>query len=348
MKIAIDVSPLHSGHKVRGVGFYLKHLQSALVEYFPDNDYTFFTNSEEIPHGVDIIHYPYFDPFFLTLPWKKKVRTVVTVHDLTPLVFPDAFPAGVKGNLRWQMQKFALSRTDGIVADSEASKKDIHRFTGISNKKIHVAYLAAGEEFKRVSDADVYSISKKYNLPKKFLLYVGDVTWNKNLPRLFEAVNSLGIPLVMIGKALTEQDFDTSNPWNHDRITLSKLVTDNSLIMRLGFIPSEDLVAIYNAATVFVFPSLYEGFGLPVLEAMRCGTPVVTTKAGSLAEVAGDAALFVDPGSSDAIARGIEQVFTDRSLQDELSKKGYKQEEKFSWKKTASETLRVYAKAIGS
>src|SRR5260221_14616440 len=102
MKIAIDVSPLESGHKIRGVGFYLSYLKKALTDYFPENDYIFFKKNEPIDSSVDVVHYPYFDPFFLTLPFIKKHKTVVTVHDLTPLVFPKHFPAGLKGQLRWQ------------------------------------------------------------------------------------------------------------------------------------------------------------------------------------------------------------------------------------------------------
>src|SRR5690606_743268 len=152
------------------------------------------------PEDVDIIHYPYFDPFFLTLPLKKRVKTIVTVHDLTPLVFPDAFPAGIKGKLSWQVQKYSLKSASAIIADSEASKKDIIRLTGIDSNKIHVVYLAAGEEFERLqlSDTRNKELRKKYKLPENFLLYVGDVTWNKNLPRLLDAIEEANVPLVMI------------------------------------------------------------------------------------------------------------------------------------------------------
>src|SRR5690348_7583614 len=103
MKIAIDVSPLSTGHKIRGVGFYLDHLKKALVEHFPQNEYFFFTRPNEIPQKIDVVHYPYFDPFFLTLPLVRKYKTVVTVHDLTPLIFPKEFPVGLKGLLRWRV-----------------------------------------------------------------------------------------------------------------------------------------------------------------------------------------------------------------------------------------------------
>src|SRR5579863_3748182 len=145
MRIAIDVSPLQSGHKVRGVGFYLTYLKKALLEYYPEHEYIFFHQGEKIDKSIDLIHFPYFDPFFMTLPFIKTHKTVVTVHDLTPLVFPEYFPAGIKGNLIWQTQRFNLKNVDGILTDSRSSKKDIERIINIPSEKITVAYLAAGE-----------------------------------------------------------------------------------------------------------------------------------------------------------------------------------------------------------
>ncbi|MBI3887732.1 glycosyltransferase [Candidatus Microgenomates bacterium] len=150
MKVAIDISPLTTGHKVRGVGFYLQHLKDALITYFPQDAYIFFTRLEEIPQDVDLVHYPYFDPFFVTLPLWEKHKRVVTVHDLTPIVFPDHFPAGIKGNLSWQIQKFNLRKSDVIITDSDSSTKDVAKFTGIATSKITTVHLAAGEEFHKM------------------------------------------------------------------------------------------------------------------------------------------------------------------------------------------------------
>src|SRR5438046_3377790 len=151
MKIGIDISPLSSGHKVRGTGFYLQHLKDALEKYFPENKYAFFTSGEKIPEKIDLVHYPYFEPFLITLPFKKPHKLVVTILDLTPLVFPEHFPSGVKGRLKWQVQRMLVKQADAIITISLASKKDIIRFTGIPARKIHVTYLAAGEEFKKIS-----------------------------------------------------------------------------------------------------------------------------------------------------------------------------------------------------
>ncbi len=347
MKIAIDISPLQTGHKVRGAGFYLENLKRALVKYYPQNEYKFFTRGENLPEDVDLVHFPYFEPFFLALPIYKKYLTVVTVHDLTPIVFKKHFPRGIKGEIKWQMQRYALKKANAIITDSQSSKKDIVKRVGVSADKVSVIYLSAGEEFIKLKTENIkLKIKEKYNLPDRFVLYVGDVTWNKNLPRLVEAVKSINVPLVMVGKALVSEDFDKNNPWNEDLVKVQSMI--NNQIIRLGFVPTEDLVAIYNLATVFVMPSLYEGFGLPILEAMSCGCPVVTTKQGSLEEVAGDAALYVDAYSKENMAEGIKKVFKDEDLQKELSKKGLKRAEEFSWKKTAEETLEVYRKVIES
>ena len=347
MKIAIDISPLQTGHKVRGVGFYLSHLKNALVTYFPEHEYIFFEKKEQINPKIDLIHYPYFEPFFITLPFFEHYKRVITVHDLTPIVFPDHFPAGIKGNFSWQIQKMNLKKSDAIITDSDSSSRDVAKYARIAKKKIHSVYLAAGEEFQQMVNGKWrMEILKKYHLPEKFVLYVGDVTWNKNLPRLVEAMKELKLPLVMVGKSLVQKDFDRTNPWNSDLITVQKETEGDGNFIKLGFVPTDDLVALYNAATVFVFPSVYEGFGLPVLEAMQSGCPVVTTKGGSLAEVAGDAAYLVDGYDTKSIEKGIGEVFEAQKLQDSLREKGFAQAKKFSWKQTAQQTIEVYKKSL--
>ncbi|SRR6266568_391298 len=350
MKIAIDVSPLQSGHKVRGVGFYLTYLKKALLEYYPENDYYFFHQGESISSAVDLVHYPYFDPFFRTLPFLKKHKTIVTVHDLTPLVFPQHFPAGLKGNLRWQAQRFNLQKVDGILTDSNASKQDIEKIVGVRSGKVKVAYLAAGEEFKRVKieESEVKNFKKKYQLPGEFILYVGDVTWNKNLPRLLHAVKEISIPLVMVGKSLLSTDFDKKNKWNADLIQVHEMVEQNQNVLRLGFVSTEDLVLLYNLATVFVFPSIYEGFGLPIVEAMQSGCPVIISREACMPEVGGDAASYFDGYNTESLVKSITSVFNSKKLQLELSEKGLKQAKKFSWKNTAEKTIETYAKALAT
>jgi glycosyltransferase involved in cell wall biosynthesis len=350
MQIGIDISPLKTGnflqHRVRGTGFYLENLKKALLQYFPSNQYTFFTRTENLPNNLDLIHIPYFEPFFLTLPKENRIKKIVTVHDLTPLVFPSEFPSGIKGKIKWQIQKSRLRKISYIITDSESSKKDIVKFTGISSSKISVVYLAAGEHFKVIKSGDqrLKNVKDKYNLPDKFGLYVGDTTWNKNLPRIIQSFIKTCVPLYIIGKAVAEENFDKTNPWNKDLTKVQELIKTSNLINTLGFIPDEDLVCIYNLATFFAMPSLYEGFGLPILEAMVCGCPVITSKSGSIEEIAGSAAFFVDPYKESEIANGIKEVFENEKLRKELSEKGLAQTKKFSWKETAENTVKVYEK----
>lgn len=353
MTIGIDISPLKSGHylqhRVRGTGFYLENLRRSLQKHYPDNKYIFFNRKEKLSQKVDLVHYPYFEPFFLTLPFLPGNKRVVTVHDLTPLVFPQHFKTGLKGKLKWEIQKFLLKNADAIITDSLSSKKDIMKFTGIEDVRINVIYLAAGEQFRKIkiSQAEVNSFKKKRGLPEKFVLHVGDVTWNKNLPRLIESVEKINIPLVMVGKALVDKDIDLNNPWNKDLVHVRRKIEGNRKLICLGFISNEDLVFLYNIASIFIMPSLYEGFGLPILEAMSCGCPVVTSREGSIPEVVGEAAIRVNAYDANSIAMGMNRVINSSDLRANLSEKGIMQSKKFTWKKTAEETMRVYKKIAG-
>ncbi len=348
MNIAIDVTPLNDtrllSHRVRGTGFYLQNLKRSLLEFYPEHKYQFFNRGNSLNSTTEIIHYPYFEPFFLTLPFSKKYKTIVTVHDLTPLIFPEHFPSGLKGNIKWQLQKMNLKKSNRILTDSESSKKDIYKYTKFDSDKIDVAYLAAGEEFR--PRANSQKLIAKYKLPKKFILYVGDATWNKNLPRLLKAVEGTKIPLIMVGKTLTEENYDKSNPWNQDLVETQRLISENDNVKALGFVSGEDLVSLYNLASAFVMPSIYEGFGLPILEAMQSGCPVIAAKEGSIPEVAGGAAFYVDAKNTENMANGISQVFENLKLQKDLSEKGIMQAKKFSWKKTAEKTIEAYEKTL--
>lgn len=339
MKIAVDITPLSSGHKVRGVGVYTDNLVKALRQYDKHNSYIFFTRTELIPKDADLVHYPYFDPFFLTLPLKKQTKTVITIHDLIPLVFPKWFPSGIRGRIKWEIQKLSLRGVRAIITDSKCSKKDIIRFTGFPKDKIHVIYPAPGPEFRRLNNTLLLRcIRVKYNLPEKFILYVGDVNYSKNIFGLIKAfrfytseVNA--IKLVLVGKAFKDELLIETQ----QIIQLIKSLGLNDRVIRLGWISQEDLPAIYNLAAVYCQPSFYEGFGLPVLEAMACGTPVVAANASSLPEICGEAAIMVNPYDSENMAEGIT-----RGLDKELQKKGFVNVEKFSFRKMAAETIRIY------
>ncbi len=347
MKIAVDISPISakslSAHKVRGVGSYINLLANNLEKYDKKNSYSFIEDGN-FPEDADIIHYPYFDPFFITLPFLQKKKCIVTVHDLTPLVFKDHFPAGIKGNLKWFLQKQLLKKASLILADSNASKKDIQEMISIPESKVKTVYLAAGDNFKKISKGSWQDeVLKKYSLPKEFALYVGDGTWNKNLPNLIEAFKQTNHSLVLIGKIWGDSASDLSdNLWNEDLKRAMAMIEGDKRFIKLGFISDEDIVKIYNLSTCLVLPSIYEGFGLPVLEAMSCGVPVVTTKEGSLYEVGGDAACYVDPYDVNDIIKKIEELFKNKNLREDLSKKGIMQAKKFTIKKTIEETVNAY------
>jgi glycosyltransferase involved in cell wall biosynthesis len=345
MKIAIDVSPLKSAHRFRGIGFYTKHLIQALKAIKKPDFEVRLIEKGRLPQAVDLVHYPYFDLFFPTLPLKIMIKTVVTIHDVIPLLFPDHYPPGIRGKLNFSRQKAALKGVSAVITDSQASKKDVAKHLKYPNKKIFVVHLAPQSVVRPIKSKKILdSIMVKYQLPKKFVLYVGDVNYHKNVLGLIKACKRIQIPLVIVGKQAVAKDFNKNHVENQPLVRLIGQYGNDPDIIRLGFVPDKDFAAIYNLASVYCQPSFYEGFGLPVLEAMVAGTPVVAAKAGSLPEVCGEAALMVSPEKPDHLAMGIQKVLSDKNLCDRLIKSGFQQVKKFSWEKTAAETINIYRK----
>ena len=348
MNIAIDITPLQTGHKNRGVGTYTKLLIEALQKYEKNHSYHFFTRGQKVPKDIELIHYPYFDPFFVTLPLAFSKPTVVTVHDLIPLVFPEHFPAGIRGALKWHYQRIRLTAATRIISDSKASKGDIERIAGVSASRIDVIPLAAASMFRQISDKAILNkVRNRYHLAEHYLLYVGDINWNKNIIGMLEAYKSVkrqasSVKLVLVGKAFL--DVNIPEPQS-----IRSFVEHNHLqdsVVYVGSVPSVDLVAIYNLASVYIQPSHYEGFGLPVLEAMACGTPVVSSRAASLAEIAGPA-IAVDPSDPQDIARGILEALTMTPVKRKaLIKAQTKWVQQFSWERVVHQTIESYEKAI--
>jgi glycosyltransferase involved in cell wall biosynthesis len=350
MHIAVDIAPISkkstSAHKVRGVGMYINFLVENLEKYDKENEYVFFEDGK-IPTDCDLVHYPYFDPFFRTLPFNIKKKFVVTVHDLTPLVFPKHFPTGIKGKINWQIQKKLLKKATAVAADSNCSAKDVKEIVGIGD--VRTVYLAADEGFKKLSTINHKPLtSKKFSLPENFLLYVGDATWNKNLPRLIEAVRQTKYKLVMVGKVWeTSANKVSPSPWNDDlRKVLSRIEGDEQFI-KLGFVDDAEIVKVYNLATALIMPSIYEGFGLPVLEALNCGTPVISSRGGSLPEIGGNAVWYTDDLDVENIRGSIEKVMGDLPLRSELSQKGLEQAKNFNAEKSVADIVKVYKTADG-
>lgn len=347
LRAAIDVGPLTSGDSVRGIGVYTRELLSALeslqkekkgdfevypVDYF--NHHPPSTNHHS-PFTIhpDVIHFTRFNPFKISVPFKKpkNVKFVLTIYDLIPLIYSNHYPSGVKGWLKWQVNKILIRKNiDAIITISETSKKDICRFIGISPKKVHVTYLAPREIFKPVTDhQSLITVQKKFGLPNSFALYVGDINYNKNIPVLIESCRMAGISLVIVGKQAVE--IDKMN-LNHPELKHLKNI-DWKEVIRPGFVSDEELVKVYNLASVYVQASLYEGFGLPAVEAIACKTPMVSTKTQCLVEILGDDFGYVDQKNPKSIAEGIMKPNIGKELP-----------RQYSWQKTADETFKIYSK----
>lgn len=349
MNIGIDISKIgkdnFSKHSVRGSGSYIE----GLLEYVPkidkSNKYIILDGANNLDN-IDIVHYPYFEPFFLSLPLRLNKPSVVTVHDLIPLVFSDKFPAGIKGVLKWKIQKTALSNKTLIITDSQASKKDIMKITGINPEKIEVVYLAASKSYSKIPDSVCLEkkkeIIKKYSLPEDFLLYVGDATWNKNLSGIAKSIIKTNTKIVMVGKVLVNDKFDKKNPWNKELLDFKKIIENDKRFFLTGFVEQTDLNVLYNSAKALIMPSFYEGFGLPILEAMQAGCPVITSNKGSIKEVGEDSVYYVDPNSVESISEGINKLMIDKKLRTDLIIKGTMQSKKFSWEKFAKRMEFLY------
>lgn len=351
MKVVIDISPLKTKHKTRGIGMYTRRLVKALHEVDRKNQYILTTKSEQVKNA-DLLHYPYFDLFFHTLPIRKKTKTVVTIHDVIPLIFPKEFPAGIRGSLNLFLQKLALRNVDAVITDSENSKQDIVRFLKTDPVKVEVVYLAAAKEFKPQSSFTIECARKKYKLPTSFILYVGDVNPNKNLEGLLDAYKLIikDFPdtyLVLVGRVFRNKRLPQVKAI---RARIKKHSLEDKVLVKsnVALDPADDLAAVYSAATVYVQPSYYEGFGLPILEAFACGTPVVAASVASIPEIVNSAAILVDPGEAESIAEGIREAFNLSQEQRQLLiKKGKAQANKFSWRETARKTIEVYNRLTG-
>jgi glycosyltransferase involved in cell wall biosynthesis len=350
LKVALDVSSTKSGHKFRGIGFYTTRLAEHLEKLAKDEaefDLELFTQDQELP-PADLYHYPAFSPFFFSIPFMMLAHSVVTIHDLIPLQFPKHFPPGLKGKLRWKAQKFLLKFVRHVITDSRASRDVIVKEVGLAPTAITPIYLAADEIFTtNPSEQNKSEIRDKYNLPDNFVLYVGDINWHKNVMNLARICVKLKIPLVVVGKQAVNPEVDIMHPWNLDLAQFQAFAKEyNSLIIRLGFVPSEDLVAIYNLATLMAMPSYAEGFGLPILEAMQCGLPVITSKTSSMQEIANQAAILVDPHKNSSLEGALKLLWSDKNMRDALSKAGIERAKTFTWEKTARQTLEVYKTSL--
>jgi len=288
-------------------------------------------------YKLELVHEP--SPI---LPIISGTHFIATVHDIIPLLFPKIVSTRLK--IYFQLFfKYQVKRASHLIAVSNYTKNDIIKFLKIPKHKISVVYNGVDKQYKLLNKSLCKKfLQKKYKIPKNFLLYVGTLDPRKNVRLILLAFEKLKrhfplLKLVIVGK----------NDWkNYEIVKIIKQLGIQDKVIFTGFVPDEELPSFYNSAAVFVFPSLYEGFGLPPLEAMACGCPVITSNTSSLPEVVGDAGIMVNPHDIKGLANAIEKVLTNKKLRQQMIKNGLKQAKKFSWEKCAKETLKVYEKVL--
>ena len=368
MRIGIDARKLHDF----GIGTYIRNLLRELARIDQQTEYVLLCGQEDtgvaetlganfrcvaatsghysiaeqlaVPMAVrrerlDLFHAPHY-----VLPVLTPTRSVVTIHDCIHLMFPDYLRHRLAHAYAHASLWTAAHQSDRIFTVSEQSKRDILKFFKVPPDKIVVTPNAIDDRFSSPpSEEHIVQTRERYQLSHTYLLYVGNIKPHKNLERLIEAfhlVRQQGRPeleLVIIGDEISKMQ------------SLRRAVHKYQLhryIRFLGFVPDKTLAVLYRLASVFVFPSLYEGFGLPPLEAMASGTPVVTSNVSSLPEVVGDAAVLVDPYSAEAIAAGILEVLRSTHLREELKRRGFERVKAYSWQRSAQRVREVYGEVV--
>jgi len=364
-----------------GIGTYIRSLVHALGRIDRTNRYTVITRPDDVrawgvlPDNFHIAAYggddhsyrdhflfPAFlrrlKPDLVHVPLNRvpllMIRPyVVTIHDMVGLFYGEQKLSAAHMQLRRFRFRRGLARANRVIAVSEATKRDVENLMGVPSRLITRVYNAPDPGFLERDPAaaaeERRGTMERYQIDRPFLLYAGAIRHHKNIPRLVEAFAVLreqlaahpvygDLRLVIIG--------DTISQYPTVRQAVHKSKVEHA-VRFLGFVPFETLRCFYEAAAAFVFPSQYEGFGLPPLEAMACGTPVVTSNVSSLPEVVGDAAMLVNPGNVFDIARGIHEALTDEPLRTELIHRGRAQAARFSWERTARQVLEIYQDVAG-
>ncbi|MDP3920173.1 MAG: glycosyltransferase family 1 protein [Candidatus Omnitrophota bacterium] len=361
--IGIDIQSTRG--KASGLGVYTRNFIEALKRERPeDMKITFYSRPDdtdlntwqrcfwenlELPKlarkdNVDVLHVPAFSP-----PLSRGFRLVVTVHDIIGKLFPNQL--GLPSALYWgKWLPFSIKRADLIIADTEYTKKDLMTHLGVPSEKIHVIYASGHEGFSSELLPDEKArVKQAYGIREEYFLFVGTLEPRKNLSRVLEAFaayragrNGHGAQqLVVVGSK------DFAHGQYYKKLLREARLREGDVIFT-GYVSHADLNALYTASNLLVFPSLYEGFGIPVLEAMASGTPVLTARATSIPEVAGDAAYYVDPYRVEEIVRGMIDLSENAGLRNSLIKKGLQQKNRFSWDRTARETLEVYRRVVAN
>jgi glycosyltransferase involved in cell wall biosynthesis len=368
MLIGLEASSLQGCKS--GVGYYTENLLASMMTTAPDNRYVLFSNRDVRagwrPLGSETVHDGHYFPVRAAwmqaalpvalrkvrpdvchftnylAPLATDCRSVVTIYDMTVFITP-RFHRFKKLVLDRTLIPRVARKADAIITVSNSARQDILRYLKVPREKVSVIMGAAAPCFSRVTDKEqLEDVRRRYGLDTPFILYVGTIEPRKNLVRLIQAFARLkrwGLPhkLVIVGQT----------GWHVGPIhsEVERLGLEKEVIFT-GYVPFEDLPSLYSLAESMAFPSLYEGFGLPVLEAMACGAPVVTSRSSSLVEVAGDAALLVDPLSVEEIAEALYRIHMNDELRYELSKRGLKRAALFTWEASARSTLELYERVV--
>ncbi len=359
MKIGIDCRTITS--QPTGIGHYTYYLVKNLLTLDKKNKYFLFfnkdyPNAEEFKKRNSEIIYlakkklPYVDSHLLVarainkhkldlchfpanaMPLAHRGKSVVTVHDLAIYEHPEWFPEKQGFSTKVVVPK-SLNKADEIIAVSKSTQKSIKKLFSLDSQVIYEGF----DKDKEVSEQTIKRIKNKFGIKDKFVFYVGTIEPRKNIARAIKAFDNLnpkGYQLVIAG----------GKGWNYEDVFQAIKNSKSGRIKYLNYISHQEKIALLQSAQCFVFPSLWEGFGLPVLEAMSLGTPVITSNISALPEVVGEAALLVDPKKISSFEGALKKLINSDKLQAELSKKGKIQSKKFSWKKCAKETLKVYNK----
>lgn len=286
---------------------------------------------------LDLVHNP--SQYPLPLPCHK--RYLMTIHDITAITMPD-YHTRYRTIYSRAFLRSNITRATHIVSDSESTKQDLINHLNINPEKISVIHLAADSNFHSSGNLEITKIRKKYSLLKPFILFVGTIEPRKNIPTLFSAFKELiryypEYELVIIGR----------NGWKFQEtyLALSHLNLENS-VRFLTYVPHEDLPVLYGASSLFVFPSWYEGFGLPPLEAMQCGVPVIVSDRGSLPEIVGPEGCMVPPDDSHSLMEAMEKYLTDINARESQIRYNLKRTTLFSWDRCAKETAQIYQQLV--
>ncbi len=298
--------------------------------------------------GCDVVHIPH----LFWIPRGLSCPYILTVHDLLEHMYGSRNSSSLRRSLHFYLTRRVLRRAARVIAVSQFTKNEIEKLLAIPDARIEVVYNAIDERFLRghATDADLDLIARRYLVNYPFILYAGAIRPHKNVVRIIEAFSALkselqkeqqfqDLKLIIIGDDLS------SHPRLRRTVVRSGVQND---VRFLGFVPIEVLRIFYDVAKVFVFPSLYEGFGLPPLEAMAHGTPVVTSNTSSLPEVTGNAALLVNPENVFEIQRGLQRALLDPVLRAQMRQRGYEQAQRFSWTASVSRILEIYREVAGA